>query len=538
MKNLRIGQTVFLLLGLALFSGACFTAFLIYRSAGMSAEYTYVIQHEIAQAQQVRVLQVTFKKQVQAWKDILLRGKDDASLAKYDQEFHAQAAKVQSLERELAGEVDDAETKEKLNGFQQSLEVLDGQFESALNGYKASREFAVADAAVKGKDRAPTDLLDQAAERLSGLAETEPARIEGQQRKAQRLLIVFSIILWLALGFWGIRFVQSLGRRMAESVEFVHALAEGDLTVPAPATDHKDELTDLIESMSFMRDQLKLTIGAIQHAAIRLTSDAASVSNLSDRIADAVHQQRNQTEQVAAALEEMIASVREVTQNCSEAADHAVKTGDMASNSVQTVAAVAADVRELASEAQRNAGNVQELGERSLKIGQIVTLIEEIAGQTNLLALNAAIESARAGEHGRGFAVVAGEVRRLAERTTTATREIADAVQLIQAGTQQAVDNIENSSQRVGQSVQTADAAAQSLGLLGTSTEEVRQRILQIATAAEEQAQASEQVGSSMNEITTSINVSADGAKDVANNAKEMADLANELREKTAYFRI
>jgi methyl-accepting chemotaxis protein len=209
----------------------------------------------------------------------------------------------------------------------------------------------------------------------------------------------------------------------------------------------------------------------------------------------------------------------------------------LASDSSRSVETVAGEVREMASEARRNAHDVQELGQRSEKIGQIVTLIEEIAGQTNLLALNAAIESARAGEHGRGFAVVAGEVRRLAERTTAATKEIAEAVTLIQQGTQNAVQSIESSTAKVGKSVAVADAAAQSLNLLGASTEEVRQRILQIAQASVEQSVASGLVGQSMNEITSTIHRSTEGAEEAARIASEMVGLARDLVSMTGKFK-
>jgi methyl-accepting chemotaxis protein len=281
---------------------------------------------------------------------------------------------------------------------------------------------------------------------------------------------------------------------------------------------------------------LRGLVGDIQSVAAHLSSSAHEVSATSVQIAAAASEQRSQSSQVAAALEEMIASVREVTQHCNEASERAVHTGDLANGSCHTVEAVAGQVRDLANEAQGNAKTVKELGDRSVQISQIVTLIEEIAGQTNLLALNAAIESARAGEHGRGFAVVAGEVRRLAERTTSATKEIAEAVQGIQQGTRDAVHSIESSSKRVEESVATADGAARSLGVLGSSAGEVRERIAQIAQAAEEQSQASGMVGKSMNEIAMSISSSTDGAEEAARTAEELVELARQLKEHTSRF--
>ena len=537
MKSLRIAHTIYLLLGAALLAGGSASTYLMIRCAAISSSYNVIIHGEIAQAQQVRVLQVTFKKQVQAWKDILLRGKDDAALSKYETEFHSLAAQVQTICTSLHGTIGDSQARSALESFQQQHLSLGVDYETALADYAKTRDPAIADADVKGKDRAPTDSLDQVVARLSALAESVPAA-EGQRlHQEQGVLIGVLVLLWLALAAWCVVFARSLGIRMGKSVHFVRMIADGDLTAHAPEHGRADELGMLIEAMAQMRDRLRSMVGEIQSVAGSLTLGAGNVSSSSNQIAAAAGEQRGQSSQIASALEQMIASVREVTQHCHSAAERAVHTGNLATESRHSVEAVAGEVRELATEAQRNAANVQQLGERSRKIGQIVTLIQEIAGQTNLLALNAAIESARAGEHGRGFAVVAGEVRRLAERTTAATKEISDAVLSIQQGTQQAVDNIKESSERVEKSVATADAAAHSLSVLGNSTDEVRQRIEQIAQASEEQSQASSLVGQSMNEIANSINSSSEGAEESSRTAEELVKLSHQLANHAQQFK-
>ena len=415
--------------------------------------------------------------------------------------------------------------------------MLDTQYEQALVAFAANRDFVQADGAVKGKDRGPTDALDLVVTRLTRLAESRPAAESARLSKEQHMLILALAFQWVALGVLSITFARSLGLRLSACVHIVRAIADGDLTTQTPDDGRRDELGLLLDAVGQMRNHLEAMVSSIQSVAGGVLEGASAVSASSSLIARSVHDQRGQASQIAAALEEMTSSVREVTHNCNEAVATAVHTGELANRSCRSVEAVASEVRELAAEAQRNAKAVQQLGERSLQIGQIVTLIQEIAEQTNLLALNAAIESARAGEHGRGFAVVAGEVRRLAERTTTATKEISEAVKSIQLGTGSAVSSIKSSSDRVEKSVASADAAARSLTVLGTSAAEVRQRIERIAQASEEQSQASGLVGQSMHQTSASIEVSSESAIVTASNAEELASLARILKDQVQLFK-
>jgi len=181
---------------------------------------------------------------------------------------------------------------------------------------------------------------------------------------------------------------------------------------------------------------------------------------------------------------------------------------------------------------------IQGLNKNSEKIGDIVGVIDDVADQTNLLALNAAIEAARAGEQGRGFAVVADEVRKLAERTTSSTKEIADMVKSIQGDTSQAVSSMEEAGKEVKEGVGVAGKAGGALKKIMEMSQGVNQIVQQIATAAEEQAAASEEISSNVESITSVSKQSASGVQQTSSAAQELSSLTDNLQSLVNQFKL
>ena len=206
--------------------------------------------------------------------------------------------------------------------------------------------------------------------------------------------------------------------------------------------------------------------------------------------------------QIATAMEEMSMTVNEVAGNTNNAADSAVLVANNAHDGQKVVNQAVREMQKVAEVVRSSAEIVGKLGATSEKIGEFVNVINEIADQTNLLALNAAIEAARAGEMGRGFAVVADEVRRLAERTTTSTKQISVMVTEIQKGTQQAVDSIERGKAEAEKGEALSHQAEESLNSIVLSIEEIKNVISQIATASEEQAATASVIASNLEEIS------------------------------------
>ncbi len=195
-------------------------------------------------------------------------------------------------------------------------------------------------------------------------------------------------------------------------------------------------------------------------------------------------------------------------------------------------------MRSIASSVRETAQKVQELGSRSDQIGKIVGVIDDIADQTNLLALNAAIEAARAGEQGRGFAVVADEVRKLAERTTKATKEIAEMIQSVQTETRGAVEKMQSGTQQVEKGVEVTAKAGESLKQIIGQADHVGEMVTHIATAATEQSSATEQVNANMEQINKLVAESAEGAQQSARACEQLSSLALELQNLVSRFKL
>ena len=181
---------------------------------------------------------------------------------------------------------------------------------------------------------------------------------------------------------------------------------------------------------------------------------------------------------------------------------------------------------------------MQELGKRGEQIGQVIEVINDIADQTNLLALNAAIEAARAGEHGRGFAVVADEVRKLADRTTQATEEVAQSITAIQQETDTAVQRMRAGPERVTQGVELAGRAGASLEEIVAGAGDVAGLVQSIAAAAEQQSSASEEVSRNVESITAVASQAAEGAQQSAAASAQLSGKAEQLQQLVGRFTL
>ena len=258
---------------------------------------------------------------------------------------------------------------------------------------------------------------------------------------------------------------------------------------------------------------------------------AAASEQLSAQIEQSNHGAQEQSDRVrdtAAAVEEMNATILEVAKNASATAQGAELARDKARQGAELVADVAEAVTSIRNEAVVLTENMRGLGEQARGIGTIMDVISDIADQTNLLALNAAIEAARAGEAGRGFAVVADEVRKLAEKTMNATKEVGQAISGIQQGTADAVSRVERAVSRVGQASELAERSGAALAEIVSVVETAGDQVRSIATAAEQQSATSEEINRAVDSINS---IASETAQAMHQSAEAVTDLARQAQE-------
>jgi len=322
-----------------------------------------------------------------------------------------------------------------------------------------------------------------------------------------------------------------------EAADVLAELAKGDLTARVEGQYQGDHAM-IKDSINQMGESLDRAMREVGEAVSATASASSQISSSSEEMAAGAQEQTSQAAEVASAVEEMTKTIVENSKNASDTAGTAKEAKGAAEAGGKVVEETVAGMKEIADVVKKSAGTVQELGKSSDQIGEIIGVIDDIADQTNLLALNAAIEAARAGEQGRGFAVVADEVRKLAERTTKATKEIAGMIKKIQLDTKGAVESMDEGTKKVDAGIALADKAGFSLHEIVGISQKVTDMVTQIAAASEQQSSASEQISKNVEGISAVTGETAQGVQQIARAAEDLNRLTANLEQLVAKFKL
>lgn len=360
---------------------------------------------------------------------------------------------------------------------------------------------------------------------------------DGDVAEAKLIIVILCVVGVVAGVLLSGVISRSVSGAIARIIAVIQELAANNLAIEDLAM-REDEIGRAGMALNEMKNNLRGIIQSLAGTADHVASASEEISSSAEQQAQSASTQKDQTTQVATALQEMNVTVQQVSENSSKASEASRKAAETARHGGAIVEQTLSKMHLIAESVCSTAKRVQELGSSSDQIGRIIGVINDIADQTNLLALNAAIEAARAGEQGRGFAVVADEVRKLAERTTVATKEIAQMIRTVQQETKLAVSSMEEGTKQVGEGVHTTNQAGEALAEIIHMSEQVGDMIRQIATAATQQSTATEEINQSMEQIANLVRESAAGAQQSAQACQDLSGMAFELQKIVSNFKV
>ncbi len=331
--------------------------------------------------------------------------------------------------------------------------------------------------------------------------------------------------------------MDAMSKPLNEAGKVLEVLAAGDLRSRMQG-NYEGEFDKLSMNINRLGDSLQDLIRNVIEVVNAVSEASNEINSNSNTVATASQEQSSQAEEIATAIEQMARTVTENADNAGKTSVEAKNNGQIAKEGGSIVSQTVTKMQDIATVVRQSAENIQKLGESSKQIGQIISVIDEIADQTNLLALNAAIEAARAGEQGRGFAVVADEVRKLAERTTEATKQIATMIKGVQEETEGAVGIMKKGNDEVKQGIDLADQAGKSLSNIVGSTNHVIEMIMQIAAASEEQSATTEQIAKNITAISSVSQETAEQISFIAEAATRMSEYTSQLNLVVNQFKI
>ncbi|MEC8443900.1 MAG: methyl-accepting chemotaxis protein [Pseudomonadota bacterium] len=313
-------------------------------------------------------------------------------------------------------------------------------------------------------------------------------------------------------------------------------LADGDLTASATVTE--DFTGAIADAINFAIDQMRVLVSSINDTAVQVSSAAQETQATAMHLAEASEHQAQEIAGASAAINEMAVSIDQVSANASESSAVAERAVAIANKGAEVVQSTISGMDNIREQIQETSKRIKRLGESSQEIGDIISLITDIADQTNILSLNAAIQASMAGDAGRGFAVVADEVQRLAERSAAATKQIEALVKTIQNDTNEAVISMEQTTTEVVRGARLAQDAGVALEEIETVSNNLAELIQNISNAARQQASSAGHISNTMNVIQEITSQTSAGTTATAKSIGNLAEMANMLRESVAGFKL
>jgi methyl-accepting chemotaxis protein len=509
----RLRPKILGLLGAGILSVGLIAAVAIWLLSSQIARYDQLMQQEVSATALSDNINLNFKRQVQEWKNVLLRGHEAPRLQKYWNSFMSLHQQIQDDSNSFLSMQIDDDLKQQMSEFRTTHQRILAEYKKGYQAFIDSGfDHKAGDKAVAGIDRAPTQQLEELSGQLHGiiLKQSEQTREQADNAIAlSTLAIILAIVV--SIGLSALFMNSKVVRPLTTLIDHLRSVSKGQLQQQVIIYS-KDEIGRMSRAIETLRRNLLDICGGLDTTQQDLDRVCTSLVESAGAISNGVTEQNHGTDAVHSSVQQMTQYASEVSHHATDANSAANEAREAAGNSIAVMKESIHTISQTSEQIQATAGVISTLDEDARKIGSVLDVIKGIAEQTNLLALNAAIEAARAGEQGRGFAVVADEVRTLAARTQQSTEEIQQMIQNVQQGASNAVRAIEQGQQQTSESVSKVHAADEHLQKINAAIEHIGGLNRRIADSARQQSGVSEQILSSLTELSEIARVNGEHA--------------------------
>jgi methyl-accepting chemotaxis protein len=562
-------------IGTKIFAGFLTVVFLMAISGGISIYLLEEIRHssDVTQDERLPLMMKNYKLAVsQGLKIADIRGYIITGDEKFLSDYNKLDKEDNAIVTELVNKAITAQGKQ----FAQDVKKLDDAyqkiaFDKVVPLVKAGKRDEAA--AIMASELAPATAATEA--KLEELLKFREKSInetldndQGQMSKAQWIIVVFLVVSLLCAGGIAYFITRAVTRPLRGAAEYLDKMSEGDfsMSIRAQFLDAKDETGDMARAMDKMIGTMKQTIRKLASSSEQLAASAEELNASSEQSAQAANQvaasitdvaagateQMSAANDTAAVVEQMSAGIQQIAANTNQVATQSAQAADRANGGGKAIDKAVGQMRTIGESSQVVAEAITKLNDKSKEIGQIVDTISGIAGQTNLLALNAAIEAARAGEQGRGFAVVAEEVRKLAEGSQEAAKQIAVLIGEIQGDTGNAVNAMGIGAREVQLGTEMVSDAGQAFREIAGLVTTVSGQVKESSAAVQLMATGSQQIVGSIKKIedlskksageSQSVSAATEeqlaSMEEIASSSQALATLAQDLQTIVAKFRV
>lgn len=518
-------QTIFLTVGI----GFVIAISIIWSAVSFNATTAHIAKTSFRQLQlatDTATMQADFKRMVQEWKNVLLRGHNPSDRKKYWSRIAPLADQLKEEAKKIANQTP-LEIRAKLEKFNGELEKLLQGYRTAYSEFEKTLDHKAADRLVRGMDRAAEKLLEETVAIIEKNQQAHnEAMLEGSQAKSRTIILADLAVLIIMIIVFTIMIIRKVVQPLTELSQFSQRIAQGEFEQYLNI-HREDEVGTLADVLRRMANFLASTYQELNQANQELLTLSEKQIELANSFKGIAEQQFSKADQVATAVTEMSASAQEVASAAKRAAEATSQANQSAKSGHDIMRKTIKTIEQVAATIDQTSEVIQKLEQDASAVSTVLEVIRGIAEQTNLLALNAAIEAARAGEQGRGFAVVADEVRTLAQRTQESTQEIQQILETVQSGALNAVRAIASAKSASFDGVAQVEEAGGKIEDITHGIETISQMNDQIATAADEQSKVSEDLSKNINEISQI-------AGDNVTLSEEVKDTSESLRQLSA----